>query len=343
MLLLLLKIVAGLIAVVVLKTVIKRLRQALPGPMALPIVDVPAPFLKKGLYLPTLWLELYRQYGSTFEVNALGTRTVVFTRPDDVAQVLGHEAALGRITSTGEEGLARVRFSKRGIVFNNDIDSWRRQRRVFHKGLRPNWLQEAISVSLSMSKQAMKKALDEQKEGAVDIYQFCSSTALMVILRIAFGEAVDDPKDMQKVLELVYPQFFALGYFLHTPPWMYKVRSQLSTPTHARTHMYNTHARTYACIMHTQMHVHTHALGAALPEHRTGSAEPQEDRGQPRGQQRQARRLHRLASDEEAAGASERWSAHRAGRSIQLTERQLHHPAVAGHGRPHRGRQDHSR
>lgn len=98
-----------LLAVIVLSFLfafISNFRRALPGPLTLPVIAVPLYLLKES-YLPRAIDSMYKDYGPVYEFHALGERLLVFTRPGDIEKILLASEYTGRITASGEEGLAQ--------------------------------------------------------------------------------------------------------------------------------------------------------------------------------------------------------------------------------------------
>ncbi|GET03022.1 cytochrome P450 [Rhizophagus clarus] len=159
----------------------------LPGPFPLPILGNAHQQIGYGF---NDWLiSLHKKYGDMYELTLAGRRLIVLCKPDLIENMnISSSKNKYFFRTHNAVGFAEYGFDGKGIIFNNDYESWRYNRQFFTQALmNPSFNHQAIEWTNELCNEMESYWNNLEEDHELDLLKWMRRFTNEMIFKIATG------------------------------------------------------------------------------------------------------------------------------------------------------------
>jgi cytochrome P450 len=193
-----------------------------PGPFPLPIIGNLAT-LATGDIAKTC-THLNRKYGDIVELQMSGgPPMVIIGCPDLAKEIYTSPNFLPRWDM--KESLNLLGMTNKGLIMNNHIPSWRRNRKFFSNALTPSFIRESIGRVTDSATQYVQRLSERGTDQPLDISVWNRRVIANVNTALSLGESLDlvDTDNNCRILTLIRRFLQVWSYTLFFPPLLWNL------------------------------------------------------------------------------------------------------------------------
>ena len=170
-----------------------------------------------------------------------GRRTLFFSSPDSAAHVLSNVKAFSkyRFRFATVSGLQMLGMYERGLIWNNNLESWKCVRSCFHKTLSNSCLDQVCDIVYgSMDNILARMPIVDPSTRAINMLDALRWMTLNLTLELMLGlPGLTQWDDAKPIIEAIVDFFKAWEFYLVRPSFVVRCKPRLYRQ-HARARYY---------------------------------------------------------------------------------------------------------